>query len=281
MDIFSEFRKDSGIIYPPFSEMCFEKYFYNYMLAHPTLIDRYIPIFWTENQISNWNIQKQIRRQNAVNTLDKTKTYFTVVQHDDGITGTTLPKTIVFGMGGVGSVPLPLTYTNPSLFQRVRDTPKTIFCSFTGSITHPCRAAVCDQLNGKPNVVINTHRWSNHISGDKQNTFIDIMSRSRFSLAPRGYGKTSFRMYEALELKSVPVYVYDEPWLPYTELIDWNKMAVLVHVNDIHTLYERLLKITDDEVASMLDYYEQHRHLFSYDGMCEYVLQKVTSLDEI
>jgi hypothetical protein len=85
-------------------------------------------------------------------------------------------------------------------------------------------------------------------------------------------------MYEALELKSIPVYVYDEQWLPYTELIDWNKMAVLVHVNDIHTLYVRLQKITDDEVASMLGYYEQHRHLFSYDGMCEYVINKVKSM---
>jgi hypothetical protein len=278
MDIFDSLRKDSGIIYPPFSEMYFEKYFYNYMLAHPDIADRYIPIFWTENQISNWDHNMQNQRQNAVNTLDTTKTYFTVVQHDDGITGTTLPKTIVFGMAGVGNIPLPLTYTNPSLFESLRNTPKTIFCSFTGSITHPCRATVCNYLINKPNVVINTHPWTNQISDDKQKTFIDIMSRSRFTLAPRGYGKTSFRMYEALELKSIPVYVYDHPWLPYTELIDWNKMAVLVHVNDIHALYERLLRITDDEVASMLDYYEQHRHLFSYEGMCEYVLNKVKTL---
>ena len=82
-------------------------------------------------------------------------------------------------------------------------------------------------------------------------------------------------MYEAFNLGCVPVYVYDTLWLPYTELLDWNKLAVLVHVNDIAGLYERLKAITDEEYNSMLEYYRKHVRLFTYEGMSDYVVSKV------
>jgi hypothetical protein len=279
MDIFAEFRKDSGIVYPPFSKIYFEKYFFNYMLQHPEFMDKYIPIFWTENQIPVLHKALAEKRQKAVGTLKKDTVYFTVVQHDDGITNTRLPKTVIFGMGGVGTIPLPLTYENTELFQKYKDVPKTIFCSFIGSLTHPCRLESVKQLREKPNVVIMTNPWSSNVSAENQTKFLEIMSQSRFSLAPRGYGKSSFRMYEALNMKSVPVYVYDEPWLPYKEILDWSKMAVLVHVKDIPTLYETLDAISDEEIANMHAYYEKYKHLFTYDGMCEYILKKFNELN--
>jgi hypothetical protein len=44
----------------------------------------------------------------------------------------------------------------------------------------------------KPDVVIITDNWTTQIKEDKQQLFLDITSKSRFTLAPRGYGKTSF-----------------------------------------------------------------------------------------
>lgn len=44
------------------------------------------------------------------------------------------------------------------------------------------------------------------------------MSRSSLALAPRGTGPTSFRLYEAMALGAVPVYIWEggrAPWLPY------------------------------------------------------------------
>jgi hypothetical protein len=279
MDPFGEFRQDSGIVYPPFSQVYFEKYFYNYITtkysSNLALLERYIPIFWTENQISPFDRSSQERRQMLVDSLNKDIQHFAIVQHDDGVTHTRLQNTIVFGMGGVGHIPLPLTYENPELFAKFKNTPKTIFCSFMGSLTHPCRMASCRQLHNKPGIVLNVHGWTNQIPEANQQKFIEIMSKSRFTLAPRGYGKSSFRMYEALNLQSIPVYVYDQPWLPYTEILDWKKMAVLIHVNDIPNMYETLQKITDQEVSDMLAYYEKHKNLFTYDGMCEYVINKI------
>jgi len=278
MDSFAKLRNDSGITYPPFAQMKFEVFFYNYMSKQDEYIKkRYIPIFWTENQISS---DKSLisERQILVDSLKKDITYFTVVQHDDGITHTRLPKTIIFGMGGIGDVPIPLTYKTPTTFETMRNNPKTLFCSFMGSITHWCRNNVCDAIKDKPNVWLNKTEWTNKISNVNQEKFLEIMSQSRFSLAPRGYGKTSFRLYEALNLGSIPVYVYDQPWLPYTEILDWNKMAVLIHVNDISTMYEKLHKITDSEIADMLTYYEHYKHLFTFEGISEYIIQKATSM---
>ena len=55
-------------------------------------------------------------------------------------------------------------------------------------------------------------------------------------------------------------------------------MAVLVHISELPTLYETLLKITDRDVEEMLAYYDQHKELFTYRGMSEYVLRKMETL---
>ena len=81
-------------------------------------------------------------------------------------------------------------------------------------------------------------------------------------------------MYEALRSKSISVYIHDDAWLSYKEVLDWSKLAVLVHIDNIDTLYNRLKGISDEQITEMLDYYHSVEHYFTYDGMCEYVLDK-------
>ena len=280
MTFTDEFRCDSGIVYPPFSNMYFEKYFYRYIETlyseskiTQELYDSYIPVFWTELQIAHGFENIKDRLQSVIDKLQKDKTYFTIVQHDDGILIHMPNNVIVFGMGGIGDIPLPLTYDNTELFEEYKNNNKTVFCSFVGSLTHPCREIMLSVMN-KPDVVLITNNWTNRVEKDKQQLFLQTTSKSRFTLAPRGYGKTSFRMYEALRLNSIPVYIYDDEWLPYKEVLDWSKLAVLVHINHIDTLYNRLKEITDDQITEMIDYYHSVEHYFTYDGMCEYVLNK-------
>ena len=280
MSFTDEFRRDSGIVYPPFCKMYFEKYFYTYMQTlysenkiTQELYESYIPVFWTELQITDGFDNIKGNLQTAIDNLPTDKLYFTVVQHDDGIMIRIPNNVIVFGMGGIGNIPLPLTYDNTDLFEIHKNNPKTVFCSFVGSLTHQCRVIMVSAMN-KPDVVIITDNWTFQIKEDKQQLFLDITSKSRFTLAPRGYGKTSFRMYEALRLNSIPVYIYDDAWLPYIDALDWSKLAVLVHIDNIDTLYNRLKGISDEQITEMLDYYHSVEHYFTYDGMCEYVLDK-------
>jgi hypothetical protein len=258
--------------------MKFEKYFYQKMKELECV--NYIPVFWTELQTKPQIEEQKQRLQYLINNLDKDKMYFTVVEHDDGIIVINVPNNVlVFGMGGTGHVPLPLLYENPEMFEDLKRNTKTVFCSFVGSLTHPCREKMVDVMN-KPDVVLITDEWSIHITGEKQRLFLELTCQSRFTLAPRGYGKTSFRMYEALRLNSIPVYIYDEQWLPYKEHLDWSKLVVLVHINDMDTLYNRLKRITNEQIIEMIDYYHSVEHYFTYDGMCEYIIDTVNALPD-
>jgi hypothetical protein len=93
---FEEFRKDSGIIYPPFAPIYFEKYFYEFMENKKKTMhyyENYIPVFWTELQI-NSNPYNKDKLQLLIDNLPKDKKYFTIVQHDNGITDIKIPKNI-------------------------------------------------------------------------------------------------------------------------------------------------------------------------------------------
>lgn len=273
MDL-TEFQKVSGIIYPPFSLCPFEKYFHDFIMNqnNKDVERKYIPIYWTELQISSYDRNKL---QCIMDNWDKENTYFTIVQHDDGI-NISIPQNIkVFGMGGVGHIPLPLTYDNKDLFEKYKYNSKNIFCSFVGSITHLCRQRMVDTLNKYTDVMISTDNWTNDINTSKQEHFLNITSNSRFTLCPRGYGKTSFRLYEAFKLKSIPVYIYDDCFLPYKEILDWTKMCVVIHISEIEQLYLILKSITDEQINDMFKYYAEHEYLFTYDGMCDYVVNNL------
>ena len=55
--------------------------------------------------------------------------------------------------------------------------------------------------------------------------FKRIMRNSIFSLCPRGFGPTSFRLYEAIQMGTIPVYIAEknEHVLPFANKIDWKK----------------------------------------------------------
>src|SRR5690606_4276283 len=110
-----------------------------------------------------------------------------------------------------------------------------LLASFVGVIDYPSnnrtgvRSAMSDALMGRSGF----HLWRG--AGDVAG-FEAVMSRTVFALCPRGYGKTSFRLYESMQMGCVPVYIYDDPWLPYTDILDWSELAVLCHVSELSRL---------------------------------------------
>ena len=60
---------------------------------------------------------------------------------------------------------------------------------------------------------------NSEISLKNQLKFQQIMSESYFSICPRGYGPTSFRLYESIAAGVVPVYISDSHFLPYAESV--------------------------------------------------------------
>ena len=66
-------------------------------------------------------------------------------------------------------------------------------------------------------------------------------SSTLFNLAPPGWGRTSFRIGEVMQLGRIPVYIYDTlPWLPYegTEF-SLERVAIVGKEEDIGRIVQR------------------------------------------
>ena len=80
--------------------------------------------------------------------------------------------------------------------------------------------------------------WSDNGSGTQGDAttaavFRDVLYNSVFALSPRGFGPASFRMYEAIQMQCIPIYVSDVMWLPFTNYIEWDKMCLLINPDEI------------------------------------------------
>ena len=93
--------------------------------------------------------------------------------------------------------------------------------------------------------------WGNGSLSD----FYKITQESVFTLCPRGFGPTSFRMYEAMALGSIPIYIWHEKvWLPYTDEIDWNKAAIIIPIEQIDQLKTILQSLTPNQIREKQEY---------------------------
>ena len=73
------------------------------------------------------------------------------------------------------------------------------------------------------------------------------MRNSIFSLCPRGFGPTSFRLYEAIQMGTIPVYIAEknEHILPFANKIDWKKLCVIANISDLKSLDKKLISIVE------------------------------------
>jgi hypothetical protein len=299
------------IVYPPFKDgLYLEEYFFKKMAesinANPVVDHNgrtYFPLFWTNYQLSphasvsklSTDIEEYMRTYPPVNP---DKGYFTLVQHDDGplvqyppnrMNATRSPESVVGApyqiyVYGASNCHIPLIYEdqNRTLIRQPRPTfeEKHILCSFVGSITHRVRNIMLETFarESKPDVYIHTQNWTPNVLPPSANHFIEVTRYSKFTLAPRGYGVQSFRFYEAFELGSIPVYIHDQSktdaslWLPYQNRIDYHKICIIWHIDDIDTLIPYLRSITQVQYDQMQANYHNVKQMFTLDYMCESIL---------
>lgn len=276
--------------YPPFKNgLYLEEYFLKKMtIENPATKRKYIPVLWTNFQIEEWFLSKKREMQNALNQWVLNHPcehgYFTVVQYDNGPL-LTLPKnTIVYGACS-GDKPIPLIYqdTRNTLIHIPRKPffQKQILCSFVGNITandvQPnVRAVMKNYLSSNPKfVIIDSGGWTPTVNENLQKKFIETTIDSKFALAPRGFGRGSFRFFECFQLGTIPIYLYnDVEWLPFQDIIDYSRLCISMHISQIHTLESTLLSITEEKYNSMFAYYEEIKHFFELEGMCNRIIEE-------
>jgi len=279
--------------YPPYHQgMYLEEYFFNFFIKNEEKFKnikyQYLPVFWTDIYLNAPHLIDQLQRD--LNDLDKEKFYFSVSQHDDAPFQLLPPNTIKFSAGGniPNCVPIPLICSKIPELPEVQD--KDIFCSFIGSITSPIskfgiisynlRIQMLESLVNKKEYVLKPKNWGPEIKKERQDMFLNLTAKSKFTLCPRGYGATSFRLYEAMQLKSVPVYIYyEKPYLPFSSKLNWDDIAVLIDSNDINTIDDRLKAITPEKYDQMIEYTQKiYPKYFTLDGMCDKILETLQEI---
>ena len=263
----------------------------------------YLPIFW---QSCYWADRKRKRTkdvgavpevQQFLDTqLDPKETYFSITQADEGAYENLPPNLIMFSGGGVGHIPVPLLCDD----HVPQQLPRNILASFLGTIetggpdinrlTHPhlprpsrsswningagatVRRELHRSMAGYSDCVI-MKSIGGRAGHDK---FIELACSSKFALSPRGYGQTSFRMYEAMKLGAVPVYIYDDCWLPYADVLDWNDFAVLCRVDELHELHNKLSNVSTNQLTT----YQQNLaevipDYFTMEGTCRQIVRYI------
>ena len=217
----------------------------------------YIPIQWTQYHCSNnWgnDIEKISEMQQWANKLPEKypgEKFFTVVQYDDG-TLVSIDNCKVFAASNSPKSPKSDTQEYipiPLLSDPHPGNPKEQRMNKVGfagrNDTHPIRKVMCDKLQGHEG-----YKFAVNLSNGLSEAFRDIIYDSVFGLSPRGYGPTSFRMYETMQMDAIPIYISDEFWLPFTDEIDWNKAAILIDENSIDnipSIVDRLLETGEYE----------------------------------
>lgn len=249
-----------------------EQYGHEHLLAHAPSwqLDEpwtYIPAYWTSYACvlsQRGRLGRHLhtsRMRSFLNRLDPGRRYFTISQHDDGLEqrGRYRPRVPIyeFSAGGCGEMPIPLLCDLHAPVARRRD----LRASFVGALStpngsYPIRDAMARALAGRREYLVRDVApiWGQkdeRTLAAKTSDFIDVMCRSTFALCPRGYGKTSYRLYEAMQLGCIPVYLYDEPWLPYADALDWREFVVLVHERQVPYLHDILDSYTDRQIDAM------------------------------
>jgi hypothetical protein len=280
--------------YPEYSsgknieEICFQYFLENKDSINSEYI--YLPVFWTSYYVLNQYGENIQPLYDWLDTLDKNKNFFTIVQYASGIyIRNPINNILVFSAGGGGlnnksncmreefffglkrhifygnagnySIPLICLPTFPCL-----NIERDIYCSFMGRFdTHKCRIIM-------NNLLKNDKQFYFYNSVDF-NTYKNILNRSIFTLAPRGCGYTSFRIYEAIIAGSIPIYIWeDKKILPFEDILNWNDFSIIIHENDIEKLPNILKNIDINKLQENLD---KIKHWFSFDKIFNYITNKL------
>lgn len=289
----SEFCPPSNYpIYPPYASGAYlEDYFtmrYRSEFLESDFTRKLIQVIWTPYYIDrsinkDSKIDQSETLQVYLDSLPRNEKYFIVCQHDDAPLHRLPEDTIIFSAGGNHSsqnvVPIPLVVSKipknivPDFENR------DIFVSFIGSETHPIRGAAIRSIENKNRVVVNSRGWTNNVPQGDLERFVEVTKRSEFCLCPRGYGKTSFRMYEAMQLGAIPVYVSDSHYLPWTDELDWSEFCVLIDEADVANTYEILKSISEEKKQAMREkLIEVYDKYFTLNGVYDNIIKRVRSL---
>lgn len=253
-----EFQPPHPIKYPGDNHQDFERWFLLNYKPRKRPDRAYLPVMWTAYYCKNGYGQQLSPIDKLQKFLDALpdKPYYTIAQYDDGILNDLSRLDIkVFSMSGRPmDYPLPLICMPHGKVSAVKD---TLF-NFIGRNTHPIRKEILKLKGG----IVSDRPM-------KMRDFCTVLSRSVYTLCPRGYGPTSFRIMEALEQNSIPVYVSDKFIIPHA--LPFSEYGVLIRPDQVKDI-PSILRDTDP--TKFKNPFQTH---FTYEACQQIILNQLNS----
>jgi hypothetical protein len=135
---------------------------------------------------------------------------------------------------------------------------------------------MCKYLRDKSEYILGSGSWTPNVQMSDFQKFVDITSSSKFGLAPRGYGKSSFRLYEIMQLGTVPVYISDDFYLPWSDELDWSEFCVLIDEDNLRDVDSILKSISESDYQKLLDNGKKvYNEYFTLEGMFQNIIKRL------
>jgi len=288
--------------YGGFSGPWLENHYFNYFISMYNKVPEkelkmvYLPIMWTDIWVYFYYEQRrnpknlQIIGQQVYERMKEILEYiskyekeredlkfYTVIQHDQGkFTFTTVFKDLIFPenlltftQSGIGEIPLPLIKDDTlaeTIGLRIEDRKYRV--SFCGRI---------DEENDQGGIRRRMDKMARILFGEEYlqyqgDDWKEKMKESVFSLCPRGACNTSFRLYEAIHLETIPIYIYsDMPILPFNKIIPWNLIIICVEEKEINKIGEIIKNMSDREIEERLLMLKFYKRIFTYEFICSFI----------
>ena len=100
---------------------------------------------------------------------------------------------------------------------------------------------------------------------------LSYRANTEFNLAPAGFGPTSFRLAEIIQLGRVPVHIStDLEWLPYATKNSPGNIQMIGYSGNAGNLVElikTLKSLSEEEVAKKLALVKEARAMYTYEGV--------------
>jgi hypothetical protein len=135
---------------------------------------------------------------------------------------------------------------------------KDILYSFIGARTSPVREQLFRMQLLENCCVKKRPRWHFWLSEQEKALFEkeykDVLSRSRFSLCPRGTGPNTMRLWESLQAGAIPIIISDKLTLP-EGIVDWQDCVIWIRETEFKkdsSIINRVIKQISPEEENRL-----------------------------
>ncbi len=269
-------------LYPKYNDdYGVEQDFLAYLLANTNLITlnaqkadwHYLPIFWTRYHLNRRRRHQGLPElQEEINRLiQDDKRTFTVCQFDDGPIvdiGKTLQclssrkNSKTFGI----DIPL-LASPIPNLSNHLHEIKKSYLASFTGQFkNHPIRPELKSLLKNRSDVYFEDGDFGIEV-------FVHQIIASKIGICPRGYGGSSFRLYEVMQLGRIPLMVGDVDIRPFKQFINWEDVSFYVdNAEGVSSLLDYALTRNLDKMGILA---RKTWESLQYQNWCKYLLLEI------